>query len=184
MKMDYFIKLTPDFGPELPDVVQGLDVTFAPPDYGWIDVTVSSGGGHFAGSLSYVYDPFENIVAFLEKVLDGHEADLGIDGEGEVYVWGVRGHERDDLVRFGIWSSDGGARTKLVPMLDIGIDRRLLVKAIYEAIWVIWEQPDHWTFIENWLLYENPGVSWEGHPPETPSWFPQMRSAKLDQLLV
>lgn len=143
--------------------VETLALSFSLPEYGWILLVISAGGSTADWDLCDAPDPFASEryryggycltwLAWLEDVISGQPAALGIDMEGPVGVLLIIGPPASSIVTF-IALSD--------PMkveFAVRIERRALVRDIYTALIAFWEgdalKPvwSHWSSKPQWSL--------------------------------
>ena len=68
--------------PTSPMVVENVNVTFHPADSGWQPVSISAGGSTVTFDASECYDPFQDILKWLESIVQGEQGRVSIDLEG------------------------------------------------------------------------------------------------------
>lgn len=138
--------------PGVPAPVPSLDIAFSLPEAGWLPVTITAGGRTATFDASDVYDPFPDLLLWLERLADGRFPRLCIDGEDIFIEFHVFPH-RGESVRFAV-TIDMTAIGEPPPVLeiDVVIDRRVLLSSIYRPFIAFWESQaladnaDEWRF--------------------------------------
>lgn len=126
--------------------VDRLDVTYALPEFGWIDTTIRAGERIIEFSMSEVFDPVPDLLDWLERLVEGCFGRVSMDVEG----WYVDFHSfaQDGWVRFVV--EEGGDGRSMT--LDISIDRIALLAGLYCPLVTLWESDAfacahmHWKF--------------------------------------
>lgn len=178
----------PQFSEAAPQPAPAFSITLSPPDVGWIELEARSGTITYGCALSFVFDPFEDIVHFLERIAKGLNADLLIHDEGHHHFFRAGGADTDGTFRFGVWNTLSLSLAKvggyeLAPVFDVRTDREEFVSAFYRAIDSIWGKPSLEAFRRAWLncTENDEGASLEdGHPQA----LPEVRSMLLDRFLA
>lgn len=119
--------------PGNPVRADGVEVTFSPAKSGWQPVKLSAGGQLAEVDASELYDPFPDILNWLENIVQGGEGRVSADLEGsqlELFAFSLPDPAR---VRIVIAFMPGREdRTRDVE-LDVDVDRRLFASAFYSA---------------------------------------------------
>lgn len=126
--------------------VDRLDVTYALPEFGWIDTTIRAVERIIEFSMSEVFDPVPDLLDWLEQLAEGSFGRVSMDVEG----WYVDFHcfAQDGRVRFVV--EEGGYGRSMT--LDILIDRIALLAGLYCPLVTLWESDAfarahmHWKF--------------------------------------
>lgn len=133
--------------PALP--AERVTLALDPPELGWLDATLSAAEQTVTISVSFVFDPFPDMVAWLEAIAAGGHPRLVIDLEGKyvgLHVWPAQ----DGCVRFAVERMDETDRWSL----DVTVPRHRLVADVYAALIAFWERPDVVAGLSRWLLID------------------------------
>ena len=101
------------------------------PDRGWLDLTLKTDKDEVFITTSVEYDPYPDMLAWLEAIADGHALNMVIDDESDDYHFQVHHQSQNpDWIHFSIKSP---YQTPPV-LLDIKIRRLDLVNEFYTAL--------------------------------------------------
>lgn len=131
--------------------VPRINVIDEPPDAGWWYVTLSTSGLSTQVNISRIYDPIDDLLAWLERIAKGVDARVLVDCEGR-YRHFIAFSEKDG-VRFIVDEHDSGHRRAI----DVLIDRHALVVPFMRALRRLFDDP---AYVAQWSSY---GVD-EGEP--------------------
>ena len=115
--------------------VDKVDFELGYPSIGWMPVTITAGGQVAAFEASTVFDPFDQLTAWLEAIAAGRSARQLINIEGVnmgLHVLEPQG----DTVRFVVTND---SEDDLVIELDVRIARDALIRSIYLPFLEFWE---------------------------------------------
>ncbi|RYG89592.1 MAG: hypothetical protein EON59_01235 [Alphaproteobacteria bacterium] len=144
-----------------------LRMSVEPPDAGWLPVRLGAGDVVVEFSISNAFDPFypsfepkasRNWIAWLKAVAEDGHPRLTLDLEGHFLEFHILEPE-GSTVRFLVASSSLVAWR---PELDMRIERRALVEALYRPLHALWESDGfaaawrQWCFIDSEPDYEKP----------------------------
>ncbi len=111
-----------------PDPPVPVTVEFQTCEYAWICFRVSAGSQSVLVSASGVFDPFQDLIAWLEAVAVGvQECAFSLDEEGHLLEFRLRYDYPNTMLSL---SEEGGE----TPYLRVAVDRCQLVKAFYESL--------------------------------------------------
>jgi hypothetical protein len=119
----------------MPAPVAAITFQLEMPDIGWMPVTISAGDQTVAFSASTVFDPFPELVRWLEGMAAGRFPRLLINTEGVNVAFHIFQSE-GDTVRFVV-TNDAEADDAID--LDVCINRTTLVHDIYKPLLIFWE---------------------------------------------
>jgi hypothetical protein len=165
----------------VPEKVSGIDVTFLAPDSGWSRLTIRTKHQELSWPLSYVYDPFEDFIVWLEAVVKAGNGTLSIDIEGDIAKIQVA-DVGDDTVRF-FGESVYESRTDLL----FDMPRPQFVSDFYSKLVAFWESPDLKQNWDEWMLYLKRSDWREDFKPEVQQWIQQpwpIRSEMIEAYLA
>jgi hypothetical protein len=115
--------------------VRDVSVTFAPPDAGWIVLGIAAGDQTTEISVSYIYDPFPDLVAVLENLSNGIGGRVTIDTEGAYCDLHCYALEPDDLVRLIVTREPSHTSDPEQDLLvDVTTDRAGFVQSVYSSM--------------------------------------------------
>lgn len=149
-----------------PLMVPALKVILEPSEDGWMPATIGAGSMHVAFDISEVFDPFPDMIAWLEKLVEGRSARLTIDIEGIQLLLHVVETENPARVRFRVdWDRrDLGAG--IVPSdIDIVIERASLIGAFHRALIRFSEDE---MMVREWASWVGPYVDDPAGEPRLP----------------
>lgn len=159
--------------PGTPVRVENVSIEFS--EFGWLPVTLRAGGQEVTFEASDVYDPFLDLIAWLEAVAAGDFARLSINTE-DVYVEFHVFPAESPLVRFLVWGDARDVRGDEGVELDVLVDRQSLVRAIYSTFIAFWEGEQLQAAWDHWNNGRHmPEDEWD-HPY-------RLRSERLDRLI-
>lgn len=117
---------------------QGLNIKFSDCADGWITLIICAGDKSIQISLSEVFDPAPDLLAWLEAVSTGVEkCSFRIDEEG-VLTQLIAAQRHDDQVKFRVERLDVSAQH-----VELVLKRRELVSTIYQAFLAFSASPDY-----------------------------------------
>jgi len=117
--------------PGEPVAVEDVEVTFGAADVGWQPVSIAAGGKAASFDASHVYDPFPDIIGWLEAIARGDQGRVSADLEGielELFAFALPDPTR---VRLVVAFFPGRGEEMRDVELDIDVDRRRFVTAFY-----------------------------------------------------
>ncbi len=136
----------------IPVAVESLEVRYSPPEVGWLLVSIVANGKEAQFEASELYDPFPDLIAWLEAIAEGEFPRFLIDQEGTHLQFLTIETTTHRSVRFLL------AKVTRKPenepgnaLLDIEVNRRTLVDAFYGNLGRYAKSPDYkrdeWTAI-------------------------------------
>ena len=153
--------LPPDAPPE---AVGEFAVRLGFADVGWMDVEILAGRQAFDFRTSYVFDPYPEILKWLEAVASGGAGRVEIDGEG-CATHLIVAAAQTDAIRFTVideHSGPGRPLTRKVSrtidghkytfelLCDVELPGRKFVAEFYGGLRAGWESPSAESFWERW----------------------------------
>ena len=122
-----------------------LKVHIAPPDFGWLNMTLQTINEEVFITTSAVYDPYPEMLVWLESIANGNDASLSINDESENFYLKAAALG-DTQVYFSVSVQLPLPQQKL----GIAINRFHLVSEFYNAFSVHVSGKE---FIEHWLEF-------------------------------
>ena len=127
----------------VPKSVTTVDVEFGTTHSGWLPIRMSAGDQKFEIDASELYPPFEDLIAWLESIVEAKEARFTADLEGSYAEFFAFETAIDDRVRVVVALSENltedGDR-KIV--LDIDVDRVTFAGRLYRSLRTYANGPD------------------------------------------
>jgi hypothetical protein len=120
--------------PGEPVVVEDVEVTFGAAEAGWQPVSIAAGGKAASFDASHVFDPFSEILAWLETIGRGQQGRVSADLEGielELFAF-ARPDPAHVRVVVAFFPGRGDEMRDIE--LDIDVDRRRFISAFYTAL--------------------------------------------------
>jgi hypothetical protein len=114
--------------------VDDVRVIFDAAEVGWQPVRIEAGGASAAFDASELYDPFPDILKWLEAIAHGGEGRVSAELEGpelELFAFPLSDPMRVRIVVAFVPGEDGEHRRI---DLDINVDRRRFIAAFYNAL--------------------------------------------------
>lgn len=154
--------------PSVPPVVKKIcKIVIDKPHAGWTDFHMSFDGAGISIQCSYVFDPFPELIYFLECLLSKSGARIVVNQEGS-YV-GISGYAYEDgSVRIVVYKYTKPMRIAV----DCVVAKHVFIRQCYEALQ---------EFVScRALLYKKWAWDWQEDDPE----YPSLRSAVIEQYLA
>lgn len=163
------------------ETIERLGVSFAQPDYGWIDLTLSTPTQSVEWPLSEVYDPFRSeLTSWMEAVAERSQPRL--------FVYVEHMHARLDVIpaesSMVILVAHSVAVEPEKPPLAVKMPRSAFVRDFYSALVSFWEGEElrkNWNSwlcgVEDWAPGEDERGYWVTEP-----W--PIRSEKVERYLA
>lgn len=136
--------------PTPPREPRWFKIFFHAPRAGWIPFTIAVASVDVMIHTTEVFDPFHDIVRWLETLAGGGDALCEIDMEGCFALLSVHSEPEPDRLRFTVWIDE----EEVCPVCDLRLGRRELVGTFYRALLEVWEKPDPETFWLGWHYME------------------------------
>lgn len=150
-----------------PKHASSCKIEISVPRSGWTDFTIQFDGEEALLRCSYVYDPFMDIVKWLEAISIGQSARVIINEEGSftgVSVY-IIDEELIRVVVHGYWED-------MVVPLDHVVEKKIFINNVYAEIFKL--------ISDKQLLYLQ--WAWDWRREKKP--YPSLRSKKIEQYLV
>lgn len=130
-----------------PAVADRLEANFKLPALGWITVELKAADQTFEFQASYAFDPFREMVGWLEAVAVGGDPELCIEVESAMIDFLIL-DPAPDSVRFVIvlWGNEDVRRVAL----DVRIARVALSTGIYRPLMHFWRSDGLREFWDQW----------------------------------
>lgn len=181
------VKDYPEFAPDAPSDVAIFGFSLSAPEYGWMDMQLRSAGIEYRLSLSFVFDPFDDIRLFLECVAQGSGAQLLINDEGHFHFFRAGEADANGQFRLALWNtlalqSRDGRTYDLTLVWDVMVERHDFVRSFYQAILEVWAQPDDFAFRRAWFNFTEDADPYEDDEGLARA-LPKVRSPELDRFL-
>ncbi|GAA0591254.1 hypothetical protein [Caenispirillum bisanense] len=160
--------------PGTPVPVDSVGIAFSLPEFGWLPITLTAGNQEVSFEASDVYDPFPDLIVWLESLAAGADARLSIDTEGDVFVDFHVFSADAPLVRLLVRIYERGADGGITPKVDVLVDRMSLVRTLYSTCITFWESEELCAAWDNWNTGKEVGDLWVPYP---------LRSERLDRLI-
>jgi len=129
-----------------PDKVDEIKVEYAKPEYGWLDTTFFLNGGKMITiPLSDICDPLENMIKWLEKIIDGdfelndHYLYLDCEGNHAILHYEKLQEINQEIGLFyvyGSWTNNKKTNDKTLAAICY---KRDIVEALYIPLIALWE---------------------------------------------
>lgn len=119
--------------PCVPVAVEDVEVVFETARVGWLPVQIAAGDRVVSFNASALFDPFPDILRWLEMIAGGGEGKVLADLEGaylELFAFSVSDPGR---IRIVVAQDPGRDEETRDIDLDIDVDRRKFVSGFYEA---------------------------------------------------
>ena len=159
-----------------------LDVEFGAPHSGWLPIGMIAGDQRFEIEASDVYPPFEDLIAWLESLVEAEEARFTVDLEGShaeffSFETGSVGRLRIVVALSGNMTEDG--RRKIV--FDIDVDRAKFVDTLYRSLRTYANGPDfnryEWSAV---TIFDDLQETYPDLPTEQ---LPYFRASEINEIL-
>lgn len=163
---------------------RGLKVVFLPPDAGWMEARIELGEQRFELTLSDVYDPFADMLRWLEAIcVEVKRYGFDIDDEAVTHHFDAQRLNWRGEVAFSVmqrdWSADDDAPLWRRPF-EVRVSRTELVGVFYAALRAMagFPRPAQWN--EEW------SEEWAGPDEDFPDGdsFRTLRSDLVEQWLA
>jgi hypothetical protein len=157
-----------------PEVTDSLSISFSPPQYGWLPVTIASSSRRCCFDLSNVRDPFPELQIWLMAALRQGFPRLIIDCEGEWIEWHLSAAE-GGKVRFVVVRTDMMQTRRSHIEIDVEISRKDLVRSIFRPLAAFWNGK---ALAQAWHHWSNVLPGEDGRPPKLETWWFEQVLAK------
>lgn len=166
-----------------------LATAFGKPHAGWITWVLGAPGQSAVVSCSQVFDPFPDLLRFLEGVADGGFPRLSIDEEGHVAQFHAlpaaipEGRSFEDPFRLSLLGRPGQAGDTV--LFDVAMPRRAFVSDVYRA-WSTALRQHRAAFLAEWFSYfhlDDPAHEADPAGAVGGRDFERVRSPVLDRIL-
>lgn len=152
-----------------------------------MSLQLRSSGIEYLISLSFVFDPFDDIRLFLQRLAQGDDAQLLIHDEGHFHFFRASETDASGRFRLGLWNtlalqSRDGRTYDLSPVWDVMVERHDFVRSFYQAILEVWAQPDDLAFRRAWFNFTEDEDPYEDEDGLART-LPKVRSPSLDMFL-
>lgn len=147
-----------------PETIDEFAVQLGFADVGWMDVEILAGRQAFDFRTSYVFDPYPEILQWLETIAEGGIGRVEVDGEGCATHLMVAASQAD-AIRFTVVDEHSGPGRPLTQKMsrsmdghkytfellcDVELPRREFVAKFYNGLRAGWESPSAVGFWERW----------------------------------
>ena len=165
--------------PGVPKAVEAIHAAFTLPEHGWLPITLAAGEQSVSFEASNNYEPFFDLMRWLERLADGLFPRLEMNIE-DIYVAFHVFPTNGSLVRFVVTVDDSevSGNSQTIDM-DVLVERRSLIASLYLSFIAFWESE---ALRRNWEHWDYNARDQDAEPPEEQSWPYKLRSERLDVL--